>query len=144
MPAATPKPAPPGTLPGTTAAATRETATQVATPKAEPCRPPVAWSASDAPSRPSPATAVPTPIHSRLESLTAVVRSTSSASSPIPPADTACTSESGAKASAATYNAQPPSPAAKPISQRRFEKSSRSDRSGRRTVSGGSIEAAPC
>jgi hypothetical protein len=62
----------------------------------------------------------------------------------MPPADVACTSESGASASAATYSTQPPSPAANPASQRRCVNSLRSDATGRRAESGGSADAAPC
>ena len=41
----------------------------------------------------------------------------------MPPAETACTSESGASRSAVTYSAQPASPAVKPTSQRGFANS---------------------
>jgi hypothetical protein len=63
---------------------------------------------------------------------------------PIPPAAVACTSDSGASASAATYSAQPPSPATNPTTQRRWANSAHSEKTGRRSESGGRRDAAPC
>ena len=56
----------------------------------------------------------------------------------MPPADAACTSESGAIRSATTYSTQPPMPPKKPSDQRPLRKSDSSERSGRRSDSGGS------
>ena len=62
----------------------------------------------------------------------------------MPAAEAACTSESGARASAATYSTQPPMPAKKPTAQRPLRKSSASEWNGRRSVSGGSADAEAC
>jgi hypothetical protein len=72
------------------------------------------------------------------------VRSTRNASNPIPPADTAWTSDSGASRSATMYIAQPPRPAMKPDNQRALPNSSRSERSGRRSASAGRDDTTPC
>ena len=62
----------------------------------------------------------------------------------MPPAATACTSDSGASASATTYNSQPDASKPNPISHRRFPSSERTDAIGRRSDSGGTFDATLC
>ena len=73
-----------------------------------------------------------------------VSRGPPTASTAMPPAEAAWTSESGASASATTYSTQPPMPAKNPIAQRPLRKSSASEWNGRRSVSGGSADADAC
>ena len=66
------------------------------------------------------------------------------ASTATPDAATACTSDSGASRSAATYISQPAVSAANAMSHRRSPSRSWADRNGRRGDSGGSAAAASC
>ena len=137
-PAAAPSAAPvPRSAPNP--ATTADPASHNPTARAVPRLPPVELP-REAPSRTRPPIATATPARSHRVSRSG----TSSARMPIPPADVACTIESGASASAPTYSTQPPSPTRKPRSHRWCVKSARSEANGRRSVSGGRPDATPC
>ncbi len=87
--------------PAATPAAAADATHQVATAAADASEPAAAPPARDTPSASSPAIDQITPALSRRDSGVPAAR-TSSARTPMPPADVACTSESGASASAAT------------------------------------------
>ena len=92
----------------------------------------------------SPASASTTANCSRRASRDGCPPAVANARTATPDAATACTSESGASRSAATYMSQPTVSATNAVSQRRSRSSSFADLNGRRGDSGGSAAAASC
>src|SRR3954468_3847266 len=147
-PAARPNPAP-GARSGATGpiespAAIHETTNQPPTASQDACSARFSPPASEAARKTSPTTAMPTPIYSRRGRRSPSARCAKTASRAIPPAETACTSESGARCTATMYKPQPATPIRKATRQRRWPKRTRSDHQGRRTVSRGRRDVIVC
>jgi hypothetical protein len=84
------------------------------------------------------------PIHCRRPTLIPSIRSAITASNTTPPASTACTSESGATAIAATWKIQAPLAISIPIANSRDLNSDFPLHRGRRMSTGGAAHAPRC
>ena len=102
------------------------------------------WAGSVSTSSVSPAAVIATPAHWRRLTSSPKIRSLITARSTTPVESTACTVESGASASAATWNSQAPAAIAMPMANQREANSARALRSGFAIRTSGAHAAPRC